>query len=226
MPTVGAKLGNVRPEFRLVGSIALGTRFGARSKEMETRFGRQTILPQVGKQGQRRLNEAKVLVMGCGALGSHTATALLRAGVRKLILVDRDILELHNLHRVAVYTEADLGRPKAEALAERLQAVDSNAEIEVHVIHFGLREADLVVAGSDNAGRTISGDRGDPPGEALPVRPKRRLAARGKVRRGDGVLFFDVEGISFTVFPDGRAIVKGTKDPTRAQALYDQYISR
>ena len=193
---------------------------------METRFGRQTILPQVGKQGQRRLNEAKVLVMGCGALGFHTATALLRAGVRKLILVDRDILELHNLRRVAVYTEA-------EALAERLQAVDSNAEIEVHVIHFGPREAetlvpkaDLVVDGSDNAGHTITGDRGDPPGEALPVRPKRRLAALGKVRRGDGVLFFDVEGISFTVFPDGRAIVKGTKDPTRAQALYDQFISR
>ncbi len=331
----------------------------------EGRFVRQEILPELGPAGQRRLGAARVLVVGCGALGSHTAAALLRAGVRRLTLVDRDIVEVHNLHRVALFTDSDVGRPKAEALAERLREIDPGAEIGVHIAHFGPREAedlvpgaDLVVDGLDNmetryllndaclkhgvpwiytavlgtaglmmpivphegpcllclfpslpppgtlptcathgilgpvpkaagalqaalAIRILAGGgapigtllqfdlwemefrelsvprRGDCPacvraeygflregsrtvtlcGDAVHILPRtdapvdleelgRRLSGLGRVRRGKGVLFFEVDGVSFTLFPDGRAIIKGVKDPARAQALYDQYIAR
>lgn len=121
------------------------------------RFIRQTILPQIGPEGQRRLREKRVLVVGCGALGTHTAAALVRAGIGHLILVDRDIVEVHNLHRVALFTPADVGRPKAEAAAEKLRQLAPEAEIVFHVTHFGpdlaerlVPQVDLVVDGLDN----------------------------------------------------------------------------
>ncbi len=121
------------------------------------RFSRQTVLPQIGPTGQRRLGEARVLVVGCGALGSHTAEALLRAGVGHLTLVDRDVVELSNLHRTGLFTMDDLGRPKSVACAERLSAVAPDAVTESVVRHFGpeeaealVPEADLVVDGLDN----------------------------------------------------------------------------
>lgn len=85
---------------------------------MDERFARQVILPEVGEEGQRRLATSHVLVVGCGALGSHTAEALARAGVGRLTLVDRDVLEVHNLHRVGLMAPQDLGQSKA-VLCER-----------------------------------------------------------------------------------------------------------
>jgi len=121
------------------------------------RFSRQTVLPQVGPTGQRRLGEARVLVVGCGALGSHTAEALLRAGVGHLTLVDRDVVELSNLHRTGLFTLEDVGRPKAVACAERLRAIDHSAVLEPLVRHLDPDEAEalvpevrLVVDGLDN----------------------------------------------------------------------------
>jgi len=330
------------------------------------RFSRQAILPQVGEEGQRRLAGARVLVAGCGALGSHTASALLRAGVRRLVLVDRDLVEESNLHRVAAFTAADVGRPKAKALAARLWEVDPVAQIDVYVLHLGPREAeelvgkvDLVVDGLDNLetryvvndacvkhgvpwvytavlatyGMTmpILPDQGPclrclfptppPPGslptcatagilgpvpqalaafqaasaiqillaapelvpgellyvdlwarsvnnirvaraqdcptcrcrrfefltrpsrtatlcgEAVQILPREaggvdlaalaaRLSRLGRAELRGELLVAEVEGASLTVFSDGRAILKGVKDPARAQALYDRYIAR
>lgn len=124
---------------------------------MRDRFARQIVLPQVGEEGQRKLCGKRVLVAGCGALGTHTAEALLRAGVRHLVLVDRDVVEEHNLHRVSLFTPKDLGRPKAEALAEKLLAIDPAAKIEARVAHLAgdlaeelVPTVDLVVDGLDN----------------------------------------------------------------------------
>ena len=124
---------------------------------MDGRFARQVVLPELGEEGQRRLGEARVLVAGCGALGTHTASALLRAGVRRLVLVDRDVVERSNLHRVAAFTRDDVGKPKAQALASHLLRIDPGAELEPHVAHLGPEEAeavipevDLVVDGLDN----------------------------------------------------------------------------
>lgn len=118
---------------------------------------RQTILPQLGEEGQRRLGEGRVLVAGCGALGTHTAASLLRAGVRHLLLLDRDVVELHNLHRVALFTPADVGKPKAQAAVDKLKEIDPEAEITALVANLDPRLAeelvpkvDLVVDGLDN----------------------------------------------------------------------------
>jgi adenylyltransferase/sulfurtransferase len=110
---------------------------------------RQERLPQVGAQGQRRLAAARVALVGVGATGSHLAELLGRAGVGHLRLIDRDVVELTNLPRQCLYTDADAAavRAKAEAAAAALTAIDPGLEVEPIV-------ADLV---SDNAERLLAG---------------------------------------------------------------------
>ncbi len=123
------------------------------------RYDRQILLPDVGAQGQRRLGEATVLVVGCGALGCGVADQLARAGVGTLRIVDRDVVELSNLQRQILYTQADAdtSRPKAIAAADRLRAVNPDISIEPVVDDFRSCNAedlsagvDLVVDGLDN----------------------------------------------------------------------------
>lgn len=96
------------------------------------RYARQTILPTIGADGQRALAGARVLLVGCGALGTHLADTLVRAGVGFLRVVDRDFVELHNLQRQALFDEDDQARgtPKALAAAEKLRRVNSTVAIE------------------------------------------------------------------------------------------------
>ena len=83
------------------------------------RYHRQTLLPQIGPAGQAGLAAARVLVVGCGALGSVLADQLARAGVGWLRLVDRDVVEWTNLQRQVLYDEEDAaGQPKAVAAAD------------------------------------------------------------------------------------------------------------
>jgi molybdopterin/thiamine biosynthesis adenylyltransferase len=97
----------------------------------DPRYARQTLLPGIGPEGQARLSRAHVIVVGCGALGCVSADLLARAGVGRITLVDRDIVEATNLQRQTLYTEADAdaGTPKAEAAAIRLRSVNSAVEI-------------------------------------------------------------------------------------------------
>ncbi len=124
---------------------------------MEERYVRQQALPQLGLEGQAKLGRASVLVVGCGALGTHTAEALLRAGVGRLVLVDRDIVEVHNLHRVSLFTPEQVGQPKALAAAHKLAAIGSEAQVEPVVAHLDaslaekwVPQVDVVVDGLDN----------------------------------------------------------------------------
>ena len=125
----------------------------------ELRYSRQARFAALGAEGQRRLHQSRVLVMGCGALGSGIAHILCRAGVGKLRIVDRDTLQLHNLPRQVLYDEADAraGLPKAIAAARRLKAVNSETEIEPVVMEVTaenigplLDGVDAVADGSDN----------------------------------------------------------------------------
>ncbi|MBL9078639.1 MAG: ThiF family adenylyltransferase [Planctomycetes bacterium] len=99
------------------------------------RYSRQTRLAGIGLEGQRRIRASTALVVGCGALGTHAADALVRAGIGRLWLVDRDIVEWSNLQRQVLFTEADAerGLPKAVAAAERLAAANRDVAIEGHV---------------------------------------------------------------------------------------------
>ncbi|MFG0285725.1 MAG: ThiF family adenylyltransferase [Phycisphaerales bacterium JB039] len=102
------------------------------------RYHRQTLLPGIGAEGQQRLGEARAALVGCGALGCAIADALVRAGVGRLTLIDRDIVELTNLQRQSLFTEADAaeGLPKAEAARRRLGQVNSHVAITSHVADF------------------------------------------------------------------------------------------
>src|SRR5215210_8078782 len=100
-----------------------------------TRYSRQTNLPQIRREGQEKLHAATVVISGVGALGSSMADMLVRAGVGSLRLVDRDYLELHNLQRQSLYTEADVesGLPKAAAAARHLREINSEIIVEERV---------------------------------------------------------------------------------------------
>lgn len=125
------------------------------------RYNRQILLPQIGAAGQARLGAARVLLVGCGALGSVIAEQLVRAGVGHLTIADRDIVELSNLQRQVLFDEDDArrGLPKAVAAAERLRAINSSVEIEPLVLDvhagnvedlIGKASFELLMDGTDN----------------------------------------------------------------------------
>lgn len=115
------------------------------------RYSRQMILPGWGHEGQQRLAQRTATVVGCGALGSHIASHLVRAGVGKLVLADRDFVEWHNLPRQALYSEAEAeeGVPKAVAAGRRLRQLNSLVEIEEHVVDVNADTVEDLIAGAD-----------------------------------------------------------------------------
>ena len=99
---------------------------------MSERYSRQTLFPPIGPIGQEKLGNKHVLIIGAGALGSGNAEILVRAGVGKLTIVDRDYVEMSNLQRQQLYTEEDVYEklPKAAAAKKRLGAINSDVTIE------------------------------------------------------------------------------------------------
>jgi adenylyltransferase/sulfurtransferase len=127
--------------------------------ERAARYDRQIRVPQIGAEGQRRLRQATAAVVGLGALGSIGADLLTRAGIGRLILIDRDVVDWSNLQRQSLYSEEDaaLARPKAEAALARLRAVNSDVRLDAHPADLTaenaqrlLADADLVLDGTDN----------------------------------------------------------------------------
>lgn len=116
------------------------------------RYHRQTLLPQIGSSGQARLAASRVLLVGCGALGTVMAEQLVRAGVGFLRIVDRDWVELTNLQRQLLFDEQDVREqtPKAIAAARRLGKVNSSVVIEPVVtdLHSGNVEQLITVTPS------------------------------------------------------------------------------
>src|SRR4028118_1530700 len=98
------------------------------------RYSRQILFEGIGRAGQARLRAARVLIVGCGALGSAQAESLARAGVGRLRIADRDFVEESNLQRQTMFTEADARErvPKAVACARRIGEINSAAEAEAH----------------------------------------------------------------------------------------------
>jgi adenylyltransferase/sulfurtransferase len=119
--------------------------------EHPDRYSRQSIFSGVGTEGQRRLGGAFVVVVGCGALGTVIASALARAGVGRLRIIDRDFIEFHNLQRQLLFTERDIveNLPKAVAAERHLREVNSEIEIEGVVADFSPGNAETLVAGAD-----------------------------------------------------------------------------
>ena len=125
----------------------------------QSRYERQSLLPQIGSVGQKKISQATVAIVGIGALGSVSANLLARAGVGRLRLIDRDFLELNNLQRQVLFDEDDLRQnlPKAVAAQRKLQTINSEIEIEAEPVDLNPETADellegvnLVVDGTDN----------------------------------------------------------------------------
>lgn len=126
---------------------------------MDDRYSRQILFKQIGKDGQKKLADARVLLVGCGALGAAHAETLARAGVGFLRVVDRDFVEFTNLQRQTLYSESDAKErlPKAIAAKNRIREINSEITVEAVVadvnhsnIEGFIKDADLILDGTDN----------------------------------------------------------------------------
>lgn len=172
------------------------------------RYRRQTLFPEIGEDGQQRLASATVVVLGCGATGSMVAALLARAGVGRLRLIDRDFVEISNLHRQVLFDEDDLNAalPKAHAAANKLRRANSEIIVEPVVTDLNagnilqlVGDATVVVDGSDNfAARYLLNDA---------------CVAMGKPWVYTGVVAS--WGMSATMIPDGAvAALPGVRHAT------------
>ncbi len=123
------------------------------------RYSRQVLFSELGEAGQARLMQGRVLLCGCGALGTVLAETLVRAGVGHLKVVDRDFVELSNLQRQVLFDESDIAAklPKAIAAAEKLKKINSEVQIEPiveDIDHTNIlalaQDVDLILDGTDN----------------------------------------------------------------------------
>lgn len=128
-------------------------------RKSANRYARQIRAEVVGQAGQEALMDSKLLLVGCGALGSVIAELLVRAGIGDIRIIDRDIPEIHNLQRQFLYKEEDVAErlPKAAAAKNRLAEINSSVLIEAHVSDFNYSNAerfasdrDLIIDGTDN----------------------------------------------------------------------------
>src|SRR5215204_2098585 len=127
------------------------------SKDEVARYSRHLIIPDVGMTGQRRLKNAKVLVVGAGGLGSPALLYLAAAGVGTLGIVDFDVVDESNLQRQIIHGQSDIGRPKSESARDSIREVNPLVRVNLHQVRLDssnvldiFRDYDLVVDGTDN----------------------------------------------------------------------------
>lgn len=121
------------------------------------RYDRQLILPEIGEEGQRKLSQSKVLIVGVGGLGSPISLYLTGAGVGTIGLVDDDVVSITNLQRQVLYSEPELGMKKAECAAKQLTALNGDVKVISYSTRLTERNAkeligqyDIVIDGCDN----------------------------------------------------------------------------
>lgn len=126
---------------------------------MNERYSRQILFNGIGEDGQRRLRKARVLIIGCGALGSAQAESLARAGVGSLRIADRDFVESSNLQRQTLFTERDASEriPKAVAAANHIGEINRDVVVEPEIVDVNhsnierlVKDCDVVLDGTDN----------------------------------------------------------------------------
>ncbi|MEM4238900.1 MAG: molybdopterin-synthase adenylyltransferase MoeB, partial [Nitrososphaerota archaeon] len=135
------------------------SRFGAASLSLQEirRYGRHLIMPEVGIEGQRRIKNARVLIVGAGGLGAPVSLYLTAAGVGKIGLVDFDEVDETNLQRQVIFTTPDVGRKKVDVAKDRLLKLNPHIEVETYDTQLSSDNAleiisnyDIVVDATDN----------------------------------------------------------------------------
>ncbi len=129
----------------------------ALTAEQRDRYSRHLLLPEVGAEGQQKLLDAKVLLLGAGGLGSPAALYLAAAGVGTLGIVDNDTVDLSNLQRQVIHTTARVGESKVDSAEETIRALNSDVDVVKHPVRIDssnimdiLPGYDIVVDGLDN----------------------------------------------------------------------------
>lgn len=137
------------------GDAALGT--GLLTEPEIRRYSRSIILPEIGGKGQRKLRNAKVLVIGAGGLGSPILLYLAAMGIGRLAVVDSDDVEISNLQRQVIHLTSDIGRNKAESAAEKIRELNPNIDVQALPVRLrpdNIRSIgagyDAIIDGSDN----------------------------------------------------------------------------
>jgi len=119
--------------------------------EEEARYHRQLIIPELGTEGQLRLKNARVVVVGAGGLGSPVLMYLAAAGVGRIGIIDSDEVTTSNLQRQLLYVTDDITRPKAEAAAEKLRHMNPHPEVTAWAVRFTAENAASMLSGFDVA---------------------------------------------------------------------------
>jgi molybdopterin/thiamine biosynthesis adenylyltransferase/rhodanese-related sulfurtransferase len=125
--------------------------------EQRERYSRHLLMPEVGIEGQQKLLEAKVLLLGAGGLGSPAALYLAAAGLGTLGIVDNDVVDLSNLQRQVIHTTERIGTPKVDSAAETIAAINPDVDVVKHPVRLGadnimeiIGDYDVIVDGLDN----------------------------------------------------------------------------
>ena len=116
---------------------------------MESRYDRQLMLPEIGEEGQRKLAQAKVLIVGVGGLGSPLSIYLCGAGVGTIGLIDDDVVNITNLQRQVLYSETQEGESKVLCAKQRLESLNSEVKIEPYRMRLTKENAREIFAGYD-----------------------------------------------------------------------------
>ncbi len=127
------------------------------TQEQKERYSRHILVPEIGLEGQMKLLDAKVLLLGTGGLGSPTALYLAAAGVGTLGLIDDDVVDASNLQRQVIHNTERIGMPKTESARMAIEALNPDVDVVEHRVRFGpenvidlLSDYDVIVDGADN----------------------------------------------------------------------------
>jgi adenylyltransferase/sulfurtransferase len=149
------QIGKLNPKRMATTTLISNTT--ALSKDEILRYSRHLIMPEVGMEGQQKLKAARVLCIGTGGLGSPLALYLAAAGVGTLGLVDFDVVDFTNLQRQIIHSTGDVGRPKLDSAAEKIEAMNPFVDLRLFETRLSsdnamdiIRDFDIVVDGTDN----------------------------------------------------------------------------
>ena len=132
----GPAIGTQSQRFRLKPAVA-------------ERYSRQILFDGIGKKGQLNISRSFAVVVGAGAIGSAAAEMLIRAGIGRIRIIDKDFVELSNLQRQSLFIEEDIGKAKAQAAAEKLAQINSGAHVEPIIQEFSPENAESLVSNAD-----------------------------------------------------------------------------
>ncbi len=113
------------------------------------KYARQMLLPGIGEEGQKKLKSSCIAIVGVGAIGSLAADYLARAGIGKIILIDKDKVEEMNIHRQLLYSQKDLGKSKVEVAKRELEGANTDVDVVVHNEFLSDKNADVLLYGAN-----------------------------------------------------------------------------